>query len=70
MRTRFVVYVLVLAGLALTQVSLNKTSAPTGKQIQVAGSGPGSVMTPPSCKDPDCGLGGGGGKTQVVVSVR
>lgn len=65
MRTRFVIYVLVLAGLAMSQISLNKTSAPAGAQFQVAGSGPGSIMMPPSCRDPKCGL-----SVKSVLAVR
>jgi hypothetical protein len=61
MRTRFVIYVLVLAGLAMSQVSFNKTSVPAGPQFQVAGN-PGGIMMPPSCKNPTC--------TAVVATTR
>ncbi|HVP65477.1 MAG TPA: hypothetical protein VMT82_11325 [candidate division Zixibacteria bacterium] len=53
MRTRFVIYVLVLAGLTITQISLNKTITPSRPQIQMANQ-PGSIMMPPSCKNPEC----------------
>jgi hypothetical protein len=65
MRTRFVIYLLVLAGLALSQVSLNKSNVANGPQVQVAGSAPGGVMMPPSCRDSTCGQGGN--KTNVVA---
>ena len=64
MRTRIMFYVLVLAGLALTQISFDKTDVANGPQFQVAGSAGGGVMAPPSCKDPTCGFG----KTQGVVA--
>ncbi|HUO60448.1 MAG TPA: hypothetical protein VMU24_07245 [Candidatus Acidoferrales bacterium] len=67
MRTRLMFYVLVLAGLALTQVSFNKINVANGPHFQVAGSAPGGVMTPPACKDPTCGFGQ---SSNVVVSSR